>query len=139
MSESVQREINTLRGVAFLFLTLSDGGLFMVLPTGVAEGSPRAAAAHAVRDLKAIQTAQLIFQIGDKDGDGRLQYASSLEALRLANTEGEPDLIDAELATGTKNGYRFTFTKAGSDVFTVNADPIKGGDRRFYPCGGVVA
>jgi hypothetical protein len=133
-SESVQREIATLRAVGFVFLALSVvGGVFMVLPAKSEAASPMVAAS-ALGELKAIQTAQVLYRVGDKDGDGLLQYASSLEALRLANTEGEPDLIDGELASGTKEGYRFTITNAGSEVFTVNADPceVSESDVRYF-------
>jgi hypothetical protein len=56
--------------------------------------------ASPIGALKTIQTSQALFREGDKDEDGKLDYATLEE---LSNTT----LIDGVLGTGRKQGYLF--------------------------------
>ncbi|MBL4843922.1 MAG: hypothetical protein JKY65_00230 [Planctomycetes bacterium] len=55
----------------------------------------------AIGTLKAIADAQTLFREGDRDENGTLDYAPSLEVL------ARYDLIRPELADGLDGGYRF--------------------------------
>ena len=47
----------------------------------------------------------------------------------------DPPYIDSVLATGTKQGYNFTYELVDSESFTVNAAPVssgKTGSRYFF-------
>ena len=60
-------------------------------------------------------------------------YPTSLSD--LAAPQSEPPYIDSVLASGTKQGYNFTYTIVNSEGFTVNADPTvsgKTGTRHFF-------
>lgn len=66
------------------------------------------------------------------------RYPDALENLGPANsgapTEQRANLIDATLASGTKNGYLFSYRTTNSG-FTINADPVKAGNtgvRHFF-------
>lgn len=79
--------------------------------------------ASAIGSLRVITTSQALFQqIGGTDSFGSLKEL------------GEKNLIDKELASGTKDGYKFTL-KSDSMTFTVTADPVeagKTGTRYFF-------
>jgi hypothetical protein len=87
--------------------------------------------AAAIGALKAISSAQSLFREGDKDRNNILDYASGLEDL------GKCNLIDAILASGTKQGYRFAVTsgaKAPEFTWMAVASPLqpgKTGNRHF--------
>ena len=94
------------------------------------KGSNEAAAIGALRTLT---TAQALFREGDKDGNGKFDYASSLGQLSAAG------LIDPALASGTKQGYHFVIVPSANsssgDFFTFTAaprSPGKSGDRSFF-------
>jgi hypothetical protein len=47
----------------------------------------------------------------------------------------DPPYIDSVLASGTKQGYTFTYTMLNSESFNLNADPVvpgKTGTRHFF-------
>jgi hypothetical protein len=81
----------------------------------------------AIEALKTIATAESVFREGDKDGNGALDYGTLAQL-------GEARLIDAELASGTKDGYLFAagpsastseflwFAVANPEVPTVTGD-----------------
>ena len=78
----------------------------------------------AVAALKTLATAQSIFREGDKDGNSELDYAADLAAL------GACDLIDSVLASGTKQGYRFSLVrskKAPEFLWMAVASPVEPG------------
>ena len=53
----------------------------------------------------------------------------------LISPQSDPPYIDSVLASGTKQGYRFTYTFIDSESFTLNADPAvtgKTGTRHFF-------
>jgi type IV pilus assembly protein PilA len=90
------------------------------------KGSNEAAAIGALRTLV---TAQALFREGDKDGDGVLDYAASLDELAAAG------LIDNVLGSGMKQGYTFTIGGAAVFNWSGTADPVtpgKSGDRYFF-------
>ena len=84
--------------------------------------------AAAIGALKTITTAQALFREGDKDNDGNFQYAGDLASL------GKTQLIDAALASGIKQGYRFELC-AGSEapefLWMAVASPVDGKGRHF--------
>lgn len=91
-----------------------------------AKGSAQSIAgneASAIGSLRTITTAQALFkEIGGTDSFGSLKQL------------GEKDLVDKELASGTKDGYKFTL-KSDSMTFTITADPVepgKTGTRYFF-------
>ena len=86
----------------------------------------------AIGALKAICNAQVLFREGDKDRDGTLQYAASLQ--QLVNTASGEDLIDEVLAGGTKQGYRFSMGRPDPQQYWVKAEPVPGSghERYFY-------
>jgi competence protein ComGC len=93
------------------------------------KGSNEAAAVGA---LKAVSTAQESYREGDLDRNGVRDYAPSLQALAAAG------LIDAALASGTKQGYQFTLEsnpgQSGQYHWGASAAPRhpgKSGDRFF--------
>jgi len=60
-------------------------------------------------------------------------YPSSLSDLVSPNSD--PPYIDSVLATGTKQGYSFTYALVDTESFTLNAAPTsigKTGTRRFF-------
>lgn len=90
------------------------------------KGSNEAAAIGA---LRTVSTAQAMFREGDKDGDGRLNYATSLAELSTFN------LVDDVLGAGTKQGYSFTILGASTFEWSAAADPVvpgSSGDRYFF-------
>ncbi|GIW71748.1 MAG: hypothetical protein KatS3mg102_1290 [Planctomycetota bacterium] len=85
--------------------------------------------AMAKSTLRALFTFQALFREGDKDGDGRLDYAESLGELFAAG------LIDEVLASGRKQGYRFRILSADEDTWSAVAEPLepgRSGDRWFF-------
>lgn len=85
--------------------------------------------AFAMAALRTLTTAQALFREGDKENDGSFDYASSLQEL------GGAQLIDAGLASGTKQGYRFEL-RAGDPIeflWAATANPIgEAGGRSFF-------
>lgn len=77
-------------------LLLGGVALLVLIPRLV---EPRHAGGP-MSDLKTINTAQTLFREGDKDRDGKLDFAS-LQELSSAS------LIDPILGSGTKQGFRF--------------------------------
>jgi hypothetical protein len=78
---------------------------------------------RAIGALKTIATAESIFREGDRDGNGALDYASLAQL-------GRAQLIDAVLASGTKDGYLFEATASTSTsefLWFATARPIKPG------------
>ena len=90
------------------------------------KGSNEAAAIGAMRT---ITTAQELHREGDKDRNGKLDYARSLRTLE------EERLIDGVLGSGTKQGYTFEVRQADDDHWSATATPAqpgKSGDRSFF-------
>jgi hypothetical protein len=87
----------------------------------------------AIRALRTISTAQGIFREGDKDGNGALDYGTLAQL-------GETQLIDTELASGTKDGYVFATGPSASTSeflwFAIANPEMPGvtGDRYFEMC-----
>ena len=71
----------------------------------------------AIGALRTIASVQRQFQVADREGDGRLDYASSLEEL------GNTGMIDKVLASGTKSGYLFSLS-GSQDEWMASATPI---------------
>lgn len=90
------------------------------------KGSNEAASIGALRTLT---TAQALYREGDKDKNGTLDYAASLEDLRRVG------LIDGVLGGGTKQGYRFEIVEGTEERWSATAVPLqpgKSGDRSFF-------
>ncbi len=80
--------------------------------------------ASARGGLGTIATSQSLFREGDKDGNGLLDYAPDLAALLAAQ------LVDGELGSGEKWGYRFEVrrsTKHPEFMWAATASPIEPG------------
>src|SRR6185312_9078104 len=77
---------------------------------GVSRAKLSALEVTAIRDVKDLQAAQVQYsaQFG--------RFAANLSELRTA------DLIPATLASGEKDGYKFTMT-GSQKAFTINASP----------------
>lgn len=120
------------KGLAVAGIVLGALSLVSVVPVGVigAIAVPNLLAARraanegaAVGSLRRIVEAQAAYQ--ESVGEGGF---GTLEDLRVAN------LIDAQLARGVKNGYRFEI-EVGEDSFGVTASPLEypnSGTRSFY-------
>ncbi|MBL4849865.1 MAG: hypothetical protein JKY65_30425 [Planctomycetes bacterium] len=88
----------------------------------------------AIGSLKAIANAQTLYRECDKDQDGTLNYAASLDQLANTGESGQEDLIDSVLAGGAKHGYVFAITSSSEYGWTATARPsVPGttGDRYF--------
>jgi hypothetical protein len=80
--------------------------------------------AAAIGALKTLNTSQTLFREGDKDRDDMLDYARSLKEL------GDTSLIDAVLASGTKQGYVFETSAAPETpefLWMATARPVEPG------------
>jgi hypothetical protein len=88
---------------------------------------------QAIGALKAIGSAQALFREADKDGDGSLDYGTLAEL----GSSGTTGLIDAVLASGTKDGYLFEATYGATTsefIWYATARPVLpgvSGDRYF--------
>lgn len=88
----------------------------------------------AIGSLRVIASAQAQFREGDREGDGTLDYATSLAELSQAC------LIDNVLGSGTKRGYVFSLSGSTYD-WRASGTPVddKTGKRNFTVCtDGVV-
>jgi type IV pilus assembly protein PilA len=101
--------------------------------------------ASAVASVRSINTSQVVYQFSFGQG-----FAASLAALSDGGVPANcvpptppaansSCLLDSMLASGTKNGYKFTYAPATSgnsvSTYTVNADPIASagsGQRHFF-------
>lgn len=92
------------------------------------ERQGRSREAAAIGALKILATAQTLFREGDKDRNGVLDYAGSIEDL------GKAKLIDSALASGEKQGYRFVVcrgSKAPEFLWLGLASPKEGTQGRY--------
>ncbi|MGE0713313.1 MAG: hypothetical protein AB7N76_35625 [Planctomycetota bacterium] len=71
------------------------------------------------RTLLRIAEVQVRFKRNDLDGNGREDYASSLDALAKA------DLITDELAHGVLEGYRYRIERADERTYKATAEPAE--------------
>jgi competence protein ComGC len=117
------------KGIAIAGLVLNIGALVMIFPLSIISAiaipnllaSRRAAnEASALRIIQVITTAEQTYQIQDAKGE----YGELNELI----SDG---LIDPSLATGERNGYRFTLVNNDSD-FELSATPIAGAGRRSF-------
>lgn len=94
------------------------------------EGSPEENERQAIRALRRLAGMQSLFRESDKDNDGQLDYAESLEELA-------PLLEDPELAAGRRKGYAFCLVRSQEApefrwLATASPlDPGKDGRRHF--------
>lgn len=87
-----------------------------------ADSVDRAKETSAILQVRQLNDAQL--QYYTQSG----KYAGKIEELGPSGA----GLISAELASGTKNGYRFTLAGDGK-TYAIHADPVEGAkDRRFF-------
>lgn len=102
----------------------------------------RANEAAAVQSTRNVFTAEVVYSttygIGFSSSLAKLGPAPGGSILVNANNAG---LVDDNLASGTKSGYRFTYTATDlngdgkMDVFTLNVDPLSPGvtgERHFF-------
>ena len=93
--------------------------------------------ASALGSIRTISTAAVTYQSQHPEKG----YPLSLEAMGTGTAE-EPALIDSQLASGEKSGYRFTYTPVDAngdgvtEAFVLNADPLTQGTtgRRHFFC-----
>lgn len=92
--------------------------------------------ASAMGSLRTITTAAVTYQAEHPEKG----YPISLEALGTS-VAGEPAILDSQLASGEKSGYRFTYTPidangdGSNEAYVLNADPITPGTtgrRHFF-------
>jgi len=103
-----------------------SGRLLLILPilacACLGDSSDLAKELGAVLQVRTLNNAQV--QYYSQSG----KYASKLAELGPAGA----DLIPAELASGTKGGYRFTLA-GGGEKYTIHADPVENPkERRFF-------
>ena len=113
-----------------VFLVLAGGGMVFFRFAGATGHRKAGNEAAAIGSLKAISMAQTLHREGDKDGDGTLDYAASLQEL------GQGQLIDSVLASGGKHGYVFETYNGPQTEFEwfATADPEEPGvtGMRFF-------
>ncbi len=101
-----------------------DGG-------GNGDVAPAENEASAIGSMRTIVTAEAVFKAGGaKLSDGETQYGTLKE---LSTTV--PPFIDTVLASGKKNGYRFTLIIGqGGSTYTVTSEPVNdaAGTRSFF-------
>ena len=131
--------------LALGFLALAEAGAFPSCACGGCRGlipglarqvrerfvqrRGQGAESAAIGSLRAISSAQSVFREADRDRDGVLDYAHLAEL-------GRAELIDEVLATGVKQGYRFSSAPGPAPQFTwwAFAEPTRPGctgDRAF--------
>lgn len=96
---------------------------------GQLESGAGASPSAAIGALKTITTSQAIFREGDKDGDGKLEYAPSLADL------ARYELVDKVLGSGTKQGYLFEVNRGAATpelLWWATADPITPGHPSYF-------
>lgn len=79
--------------------------------------------------LRAVLAAQLLYKDRDMEKDGRHSYARTLKSL------GDKGLIDPEVASGEKYGYRFEFVNTNRNTWHMRASCLqvgKAGDNGFW-------
>lgn len=92
----------------------------------VQQERPSKRQAYAAGALRTLITSEELFREGDKEGDGNLDYASSLQELARVG------LIDPELGSGTAHGYRFEL-RGNDAVWAATANPLgQPGDKAFF-------
>jgi len=94
--------------------------IMIACPLAIREPTAYSGEIAAIRTMRTVHTSQV------KYFSQYARYASSLKELG--------DLIDPELASGAKRGYKFTMTGNASD-YAIHADPEnygKTGSRTFY-------
>ena len=83
--------------------------------------------AAAIGTCRTVASAQALFREGDRDADGVIDYADSMGDL------GSADLVDEDLATGTKSGYVFAVSSTGNFNWAMTADAQDNqGGRDFF-------
>jgi type II secretory pathway pseudopilin PulG len=88
-------------------------------------------AAEAIETLEEIRTAQAIFRSVDRDGDGLLEYATSLQELVDAG------LLGLDLADGQFQGYAFeTRSRSTTGAYVYVATPVTEGQTGVRGFGG---
>jgi type IV pilus assembly protein PilA len=87
-------------GCLFLFVPFVAVVAAIAIPNLI-EARKHGNEAAAIGGLRTLCTAQVLYREGDKDGDGKLNYAPGLAQL------GATSLIDPILAGGLKQGYRY--------------------------------
>lgn len=104
--------------------------LGVALPSVVSAKHARPNEAYAVRWLKTLQSAQVLFREGDKDHDGALDYARSLGELERAQ------VVNGYLAQGGAFGaYRIQVTASPEQPeqrWMAVANPVEPGAGRSY-------
>jgi len=105
----------------------------LFLGVSVLADSAQATEMGALLQVRSLNTAEVNYysQFG--------RYAKNLAELGppskgSASSEAAADLIPADLASGVRNGYRFTLT-ASTNGYSVHADPLKypdTGGRSFF-------
>lgn len=85
---------------------------------------------RVIATLKSISNAQSLFREGDKDGDGKLFYATRLRDL------GKAGLVDPMIASGFHHGYRFKLQRTPKDkgefTWMCIASPFMGEKGRHF-------
>ncbi len=117
-------------GVAAVAFLLIIAGIF--IPIGLAD---RMAGnqGSAVSSLRTINTVSVTYRAQFNHGFPKTLTAMGPSPGNIKPSEQSASLIDSSLASGTKSGYKFTYTAMAIDnkgypqAFTVQADPLKEG------------
>lgn len=92
------------------------------------EARMRANEAAAIATLRTLVVVQSLYRDVDKNGDGQANFAPTFEEL------ARYDLIDAVLASGVRQGYRFELSATDSEfqVVATPVEPGRSGRRSFF-------
>ena len=89
--------------------------------------------AAAIGTCRTVASAQALFREGDRDADGVIDYADTMADL------GSADLVDEDLAGGTKSGYVFVVGGSAFDwSMTADAQANQGGRDFFTNESGII-
>ncbi len=107
--------------------------ILMTLATMAISGVLRAR--HNANEMAAVASCRTIMTAAQSFYANSSPHAYPGDLSDLASPVSVPSYIDNVLASGTKQGYNFTYVRVNAETFTLNAEPVaagKTGSRNFY-------
>lgn len=124
--------MNTKRGFTLIEMMVVIA-ILMTLATLVVSSVLRAR--HNANELAAVASCRTISTACQNFYTNTLPHTYPSNLTDLISPVSVPSYIDSLLASGTKQGYTFTYSLIGSESYTLNADPAvpgKTGTRHFF-------